>query len=330
MNGTNNSISVALCTYNGAKYLKEQLWSITEQSLSPMELVVSDDCSSDETIKILDNFKNYSIFPVRIFKNNIRKGVVKNFEGVIRRCRGNYVAICDQDDLWLPEKLANSAQAMKNAELQYGKDTPLLVHCDLKVSNVDGKVIAPSFMKLNQIKIVEKDPLRNLLVQNFVTGCTVFINRPLIEIALPIPEDALMHDWWLALIAATKGMIISISEPMVIYRQHDLNVVGSKVFFSISNIRRLANLPFLEADLAATIKQGLAYKKKITEHLDYKPPEYLERFLDHAGKNGFKTALTVLRYNIRMNPWFRNVVFILLLFKGGYIHYLRSDSENNV
>lgn len=324
-NKGNKEISVALCTYNGDKYLEDQLQSIAEQSLLPAEMVICDDHSSDGTVEIIKRFQQEVNFPVRLFENKERLGVVRNFSRAISLCEAGYVATCDQDDIWLSERLAKSNLAMKNAESKYGENIPLLVHSDLKLANAEGKIIAPSFIKRAGIKVVKDEPLKNLLVQNFVTGSTILVNRALLDMVLPIPIDAVMHDRWLALGAAALGKIITIAEPTVIYRQHDQNLIGSKTVISSHTLKRILNIKALEKDLAAIIQQNLIFKGLINEKHGLSLPEYMCIFLDQAQKNGPAAAVTALRFKIRKNPWYMNLIFILLLFKGGYIDHINKD-----
>ena len=327
MTSSDTRISVALCTFNGAEYLGDQLWSIAEQSLTPFELVICDDRSSDGTLGIIERFKLKSDCPVRIYQNSEQIGVLKNFTKAISLCEGDYIALSDQDDIWLPDKLGIAYMAVKKAEAYGGKGIPLLVHSDLKVVNSDGVVIAESFIRQNRITSPQKEPMRTLLVQNYVTGCTVLMNRSLVEVALPIPEEALMHDWWLALIAASLGEIIYLPDATVLYRQHSGNVIGSRAFFSISNFLRLVDIPTLELEIAALVKQSVALKKHLSEKPDYFAPVYLDRLLEAAQRSGFRTALVALIYKIKKYPWTRNIFFMLLLLKGGYLRFLRSSTE---
>lgn len=330
-NGFNNStgneslglnIAIALCTYNGERYLEEQLESLGRQSLAPAEVVVCDDQSTDGTLKILNTFKKTAPFPVRVYLNEERLGVVRNFSKAIELCKEGYVATCDQDDIWLPDRLAITGRAMRKAESEYGQDTPLLVHSDLKLADAGGNIIAPSFIKKARISFVEEEPLKNLLVQNFVTGSTVLVNRALLDAVTPIPVSAVMHDRWLALGAAALGRIISLAEPTVIYRQHECNLVGWKALLSSQTLKRLAGVDVLERDLAAAIKQGLAFRRLLAEKHDYNLPGYANLFLDKAQQSGPAAELTALRLKIGKKPWYMNVVFLLLLLKGGYRRYL--------
>jgi glycosyltransferase involved in cell wall biosynthesis len=222
-----SSTSVALCTCDGARYLSAQLESILQQSRRPAELVVIDDCSSDATGDIVQAFAASADFPVRFYRNESPLGIVKNFQKAVSLAHGNYVALADQDDVWLPGKIEALARALSQVEDEVGAGTPILVHTDLRLVAADGELIAPSFFRARGFRTVHSSPLAELSVQNYVTGCASMVNRALLSIALPFPDDAIMHDWWLALVAASCGEVKTLHEATIEYRQHGKNALGA-------------------------------------------------------------------------------------------------------
>ena len=317
-NNIKKNISIALCTRNGSAFIEDQLQSISAQSLKPAELVISDDASTDATVELIHQWTGGEKMPLRLLQNQEPLGVVGNYEQAINYCRGDYIALCDQDDLWLPPKLELSLEAMQKVEQSFGAARPILVYTDLSVVDLKGEIIAPSFMTYQGLEHVDQEPLKRLLAHNFVTGSTILINRPLLEAALPLPEAAILHDWWLALAAAALGKIIFIARPTVLYRQHDLNLVGSKGYYWSGNVRRIRNINLLEARIAATIKQGLALKERLMALPGAEIPVYLEQYLDAASKNGIRALLVARRNGIGQPGLLRNAVFNLLLAKGRY------------
>lgn len=316
-------ISIALCTNNGARFLPELLKSLSNQVVMPGELVVCDDASSDSTISCINKYTADSKYPVKVIENSRRLGVLANYSRAISSCKGDYVALCDQDDIWFPEKLELTMQKMKEAESIYSTNLPLLVHTDLSVIDYSGKIIAKSYFKKRKLQENIEYPLKVLLTQNFVTGCTVLINRSLIKAALPIPGNAVYHDWWLALIAASTGKIIFEPSATLYYRQHDENVIGPKGFYTWENITRLTKLKTLEQELGSAIKQAEALKERLIDLSDQNQVvDFLEDYLKAVYSGGGTAAKKALKYGIRMIGLIRNTVFILLLLKGGYKSYL--------
>ena len=126
--------------------MREQLESIAAQTLLPVELVVCDDGSTDDTMALVRDFARWAPFAVRLYGNENRLGVIANYSRTVSLCRGDYIALCDQDDLWRPEKLELSLDYMRGAEERYGQKTPLLVHSDLQVVDLQGRFMAASMM----------------------------------------------------------------------------------------------------------------------------------------------------------------------------------------
>ena len=212
-------ISVALCTYNGAKFLEEQLGSIARQTVLPWELVVCDDASSDETLAILKTFSLRAPFPVRLTENSRCIGYVRNFEQAMIRCRGDVVVTCDQDDVWLPNRLARILPGF--ADPRVG-----MVVCDAKIVSEglsdSGQTLwrRTGFRRIfHKWSVKSSDQTRCLLEANPVFGVTMAIRRGDVDQAVPIPT-CWPHDNWLSLIAAVTSGITLVDEPLVLYRQH--------------------------------------------------------------------------------------------------------------
>ncbi len=313
-----NQVSIAMCTYNGSPFLKEQLDSLLGQSICPLELVVCDDHSTDETVSVLQRFARKAPFTVEVIQNKVRLGAVKNFSLALSKCRGKYIALCDQDDVWAPNRLELSLQALQLEEQRCERDIPLLAHSDLIVTDQTGSALAPSFMKLRRLDHVREEPLKRLVVQNFVTGCSVLINRPLMEAALPIPDEAVMHDWWLALVAAAMGKIIFVDNALVFYRRHDHNVIGPSGFLSPSNLKRIFNLETIDKEFAATINQAEALRDRLKDLSESPVPPWLSEYIESVAPGGFRAVVKVHKLNVSKQGITRNTLFCFLLLKQGY------------
>lgn len=255
-----------MCTCNGAAFLREQLDSIAAQTVLPDELVVGDDVSNDGTVAILRDFAEQAPLPVRIECNRENLGPALNFGAASRRANGDYLFLSDQDDVWRADKIAVQLSAMRALEERHGSRAPLLVHCDLETVDRDLQSVAPSFMESQGIHH-QDDALAVLLVQNFVTGCTIMVNRPLRELALPLPQDCIMHDWWFALVAAAAGHIGFAPEPLVRYRQHADNRIGAKTRRGRLSIGRQWRERWREdrRHIAETIRQAECLAERLSE-----------------------------------------------------------------
>jgi len=226
---SNVSACVLLASYNGQPYLSAQLESIFQQITPGWHVYIRDDLSSDNTVEAISHYFERGEC-VWLRDNSGRLKSLGNFSLLMQKAYEageKYFFLSDQDDVWVNYKLALQMMHMQEMEHLYpGK--PILVHSDLEVVDVSLNIIDASFMRYQGIRHEPSNPLHVLLAQNFVTGCTVMINRSLLDIALPIPEHVVMHDWWLALCAAVFGHIGYIDEPLVKYRQHGNNEVGAK------------------------------------------------------------------------------------------------------
>lgn len=211
-------ISVVMTTYNGEKYLEQQIESILSQSLLPAELIVCDDCSTDGTAAILEKYQQRRLLTYIV--NPQQLGLIGNFKKAVSlAAKDNYVALADQDDIWLPGKLAASAALMQKMD----QSSPCLVHTDLILVDEELKVLNPSFMNERGQHQYHHN-LETLLFANFVTGCTMLMNQKLRQFFTEIPGDVRFHDAWIALAAATFGHIEEIATPMIRYRKHGNNL----------------------------------------------------------------------------------------------------------
>lgn len=263
-----NRIDILLATFNGAPFLAELLDSILAQTAGDWRLVVRDDGSTDDTPRIIGKYQSNHPDKVSLFRDKGETlGPCGNFARLLQHSKADYTMFCDQDDVWLPEKIELTFEKMQELEGLYGEDTPLMVHTDLKV--VDGNLNPLSdslwcYQRTNP----NATALNRLLVQNVATGCTVMINRALRELALPIPEEARMHDWWLALVAVAFGHIGHLSQATVLYRQHGRNDSGAAPMDALAALGKLL--------APGTLMQRTEFDR----HLQRQAAAFLQRYGD--------------------------------------------------
>ncbi|MEW6694974.1 MAG: glycosyltransferase family 2 protein [Pseudomonadota bacterium] len=224
-------IDILLATYNGAAFLRPQIESLLAQDYPSFRILVSDDGSTDDTLAILSAYAQR--FPDRLVlvpSPLSGRGALRNFEHLMTVClaqgRARWFAFADQDDVWLPDKLSRSAACMQTLESNGGADLPCLVHTDLCVVDATQRVVHPSMVRYEGLNPAAATR-ESLLSVNEVTGCTVLGNQRLLELALPLPPAAIMHDWWCAVIAGS-GRRAFIPHATVYYRQHGANQIGAR------------------------------------------------------------------------------------------------------
>jgi glycosyltransferase involved in cell wall biosynthesis len=239
------TVSVALCTHNGEKFIVEQLRSILEQSAQPREIVVSDDASTDGTLnRIQDTFDDYRArhaectVDLTILRNLEPLGVAKNFEQAILACTSDLVALCDQDDVWAVDRLRRASDLFES------RPDLLLLHSDARLIDEAGGVIPGTLFEALEVSgaairaIHAGEAFEQLLRRNLVTGATVMLRRALATLAVPFPE-AWVHDEWLAIVASGIGCIDVIEDALIDYRQHGTNQIGVEKLSLTDKYRRM-------------------------------------------------------------------------------------------
>lgn len=209
------NVSVAMTTFNGEKFLTQQIESILNQDYQIYEIVICDDCSTDSTLDILKNFELKYPNLFHIYRNEKNLGYVKNFEKVLSLCSGDYIALSDQDDVWDTNKISSLIANIKNFDL---------IHSDARLIDSNDKLLVESFSK-HLKKTVYNPSFLSICSTNPVTGCTVMIKKELLLKALPMP-DFIVHDHWLAIIAKGNNGIAYYPKSLVSYRQHNNNAIG--------------------------------------------------------------------------------------------------------
>lgn len=233
------SIDILLATCQGANYLKPLLDSLFAQTEQGFRILARDDASKDGTLQILQDYAHANPERVHIYAGDERVGAAQNFSRLLAASQAEYAMFCDQDDVWDRDKIARSLRLMKAREAVVGEGVPVLVHTDSRVADAGLKPMRDSFHATEAVQ-PERTDLRRLLVQNTVQGCTVMMNRALVQFAFPVPAEARMHDQWCALVCAMMGGEIAyLGEPTLTYRQHAGNAVGVRGF-SLRDIRARA------------------------------------------------------------------------------------------
>lgn len=218
--------SVAMCTYNGEKYISKQLKSILNQTLQPDEVIICDDCSTDTTEKIIKNIISETSLIVKFIKNKKNLGSSKNFEKAISLCTGDIIFLSDQDDVWLPNKIKTITETFnKNKDVDFVFSNAYLTDENLNILKDD------LFKSLNfnqkKINIIKSKKAFNLLLKtNYATGATIAFKKSLLDVFLPLP-DIWVHDHYLAFVCSISKKIYPLKSKLIYYRQHNNQQIGT-------------------------------------------------------------------------------------------------------
>jgi len=221
-------VSIILPTYNGYQYISSLLDSILLQTYKDIEYIIIDDKSADNTVRIIQNYMKKDS-RINLYINLVHLGINKNFERGIKLAKGNYIFLCDQDDLWDRTKVEKMVNKIKCG---YG-----LVYCDLKVIDVTGKVISRSFHRLiGTDNLYTKNITKYLLFRNLTNGCSICFKRELINDIIPFPDN-IIYDWWLMFKVSLKYKIGKLDEQIMSYRIHDSNAIGFSIISKNNKIK---------------------------------------------------------------------------------------------
>lgn len=273
------NLSVVLCTYNGEAFLREQLSSLLSQSRLPDEIIIGDDGSTDASWDILEAFvpeARSRHIDVQLIRQPVNLGYVKNFASMLRLAKGDVLFLCDQDDIWSADKLEVMAGRFRT------DPSLMLLHSDARLIDDSAASLPYGLFESIALTDSERNGIRRgdgfavFLRRNIVTGATAALRRTVVERALPIGEGW-VHDAWLALVAAVLGRVDFLDEPLIDYRQHGGNQIGS----------RKRSLKMKVNDMlcshAASIREKEASLGLFADHLrtlEPRPLHQIERVLD--------------------------------------------------
>lgn len=302
-------LAVLLATYQGGKYLREQLDSLLAQTFASWKAYIHDDGSTDETGALLRQYAREHPDHFCLIKAPSTGGAKNNFLFLTSQVEAPYYLYCDQDDVWLPNKIPHTLSAMCSLEREKGIDVPCLVHSELKVVDSALNEICPRLSDYQGIE-PEKLTLARLLVQNTVTGCTMMINRPLRdELLRPANTQAIrMHDWWAALIAMRFGGLRFMSEATILYRQHGDNSVGAQDGRSLSALCKKA---LDTRKIRQSIQETRAQAQEFARVFSLPEDDLITRYANAGQMNKLQRLAFYGKNGIRKTKALRNLGFML-------------------
>lgn len=296
-----SEILILMAVYNGQSFIEEQLLSILNQSYSHIHIIVSDNCSEDKTLEIVSRISRKYPEKITILTSGHNQGVVGNFAKLIAYADADYIMFSDSDDVWLPNKIELTLQKMHEMEQLHGNHLPLLVHTDLSVVDRKLKCLHKSFWKFSGYAPHRHMHLNRQLAQNVITGCSVMINRPLLDLSKSIPKGIIMHDWWLGLIALAFGRVSIVDKPTILYRQHGGNDTGAKKYSLMAFLKQVKRK---EAD---TYSQARLFLEFFENKLNPDQKAAVQAYLSKEKSSFISRVYLIYRYGFYKHGLLRNL-----------------------
>lgn len=303
-------ICIIMAVYNGEAYLAEQIDSLLRNSCQNFTLHIFNDHSQDRSKIIIDEYAGK--YPDKIYAHHHTEnhGVIRNFLEGTQIMDADYYMFCDQDDVWMPDKIKRSMDAMEQLESTAGNQ-PCIVFGDAKMVDQDLQELAPSFQRQSGYHTDALDPA-HILMENKLNGCSILFNRSLQQMLTVFPPEIRMHDWWIALIGSFFGKIFYLDEPLLLYRQHEKNVVGGSSFITyIQN--RLTHMRKQRKALYDTCVQAAAFEMVYQDKLSAEQKKLIQAFATLPEKNWFIRRYRILHYHFFKSGLIRNLGVLLVI-----------------
>lgn len=295
----NDTIAVVLATYNGEKYLKRQIESILDQTYKNIKIYIGDDCSKDGTIDIIRAYKNLYPDKITYYQNKINIGFVKNFEKLLQNTKEDYIAFSDQDDIWLPSKLEEQINKIK--EIEKKSNLPIMCHSDLIMIDENHNIIYNSFFSFKKYKLKPEKDLGHILGPCGVMGNTMMINRTLKDIILPFPEEIDFHDYYIAVVCELFGKRVTFYKAFVLYRIHQDNTSNNKLYPSVYK-----GIPYKNTQKNITLGAIKKYNK--IKSKDLKKINFLIEYIEKEC-NFFYICFNMINYKLLKRSFIYKILF---------------------
>lgn len=302
-------IDIVLASFNGERFIEQQIRSIQlndDYDVLINRFIIIDDGSTDKTLTIIEEFIKEDN-KIELHHNSSDKhGVKGNFCAGLALTSNEYVMLSDQDDIWFCDKIRRSFDRIKELEVS-GKGFPLIVFSDKQIVDDELTLLKNSDYEISKLSKDWHKDTQQLLQRNVASGCTMIMNRALLDIALPIPSQAFMHDWWLVLMASHYGVVELIDRPLMQYRQHNNNVIGAKqrdTLCLLRNVRR--NFKLLELNFIKAIKQARHFEKSTQQRFIFATLFDMPRI---------QRLRLLLLNDITQSRFIRKMLLILVLLK---------------
>jgi hypothetical protein len=295
---------IIMAAYKGAKYVAQQIDSILAQTCTDWRLLIRDDGSTDGTVAICQQYAARHPGKIRLLADNLgHLGYPGIYGELLRQSSDDYVLVCNQDDVWLPEKIEKTLAAMRRLEKEIGPGVPALVHTDSRVCNENLEPIADSLLKYLHKK--PNLPLNRLCVETPVYGHTVMINKALRQLTNGLPENASCEDWWMALVATAFGRVLFLDEATVLFRRHSTTTSHGRKHGLFSYLR--IPLSSWHRSTDRTLRQCEAFYQTYGERLSPQQKKLLAAASQIRHTNWFRRRYLIIRHGFFKTGLIKNI-----------------------
>lgn len=328
-----STVNIVMATYNGENYLREQMESILNSSYTDWSLYIFDDGSTDMTVDIAREYESKFPERIKVYQNEKNLGCTSNFLSGLKTVYDNtkkedgqtsslklepstsnqakYFMFCDQDDVWLRDKIGITLERMKFLEKKYGKEKPFVVFTDAQVVSDKLELVYHSFYRSQCLTTCHTD-LAHMLMENKCIGCTMMMNIPVVNYLKELPSKVRYHDWWMGLIAAAFGYISFVSTPTIKYRQHGKNQVGSMKFSKYVKLR-MKSVSDQKKRLMDCEMQGIEFLKLYEKELSEEQKKLLLRFSSLSKSSFMRKRYLLVRYHFLKSGLVRNLGLFIVI-----------------
>lgn len=318
-----DKVHIIMAAYNGEAYIKEQIMSIRENTYTDWMLWIFDDGSTDNTPEVVKKLVEEDTERIHYIINDTNKGVTLNFLEGVKTVAGyngvwnetgainQYFMFCDQDDVWMPDKIEKTLKTMKRFEKKYSSKLPLVIYTDAMIADENLCALAPSFHKSNHLNTAKVD-LGHILMENKLIGCTMMFNSALVKKLTVLPTHARYHDWWIGLLGAAFGHIVYLPHPTIYYRQHERNVVGNQDFTGYVK-KRIGALKEQKRAINANVRQAQEFYEIYKESMCEDVKMIIYAMTELRNNNWIVRRLKCFRYGFLKTGLIRNIALMLIV-----------------
>jgi len=310
-------VEVLMATYNNAPYLAAQMESLVAQTFQDFHLVVSDDCSTDGSVAVVEGYLDRFRHPVKMIRRDSQSGsAMANFASLMQQSTGDWVFLCDADDVWHPDKLKKFLRFAAEKHGNHDPEVPIFLYSDARVIGPDGALTHASYWSFKRTDPARCATLQRLLVCAPMLGCASMMNRTLVNLAANVPVGQVTgHDWWALLVAASLGSVDFMPEATIDYRVHPGNS-SKPMQVSLRLIGRVGmklSLARHEVHRRMVIRQKQAEPllEQFSANLAPERRAIIRRFLDMSGQSPISRKLTMLRHGYTYPDYIRNSALVL-------------------